>query len=254
MAREQQDQPEKPAESSSGGRAKRASVETTRVRRWVKVPKRKLTPEMQKKVIERSDKMKRALDARKGGATYKQIGEVLGISTSYARELVQKGVSDAHIGDAKEVIQMDLLRLDELQMRAVAAFRAGDLNQTERIMRIMRERRDILGLTTDSWKEQQAENAGSITNNGIMVVQGSSENFVEAMMRAVGVDPNSKEAQERLSRIRQEEEKNGTGEFAVKAARPNELLMAAADGALNRNEGTIIQGEYVVKDVHEEDI
>ncbi|WP_344542954.1 hypothetical protein [Streptomyces levis] len=215
------------------------------MQRWVRIPKKKLTPEMQKRVIERADKMKKALEARKGGATYKQIGQVLGISTSYARELVQKGVSEAHIGDAKEVLQMDLLRLDELQMRAVSAFRAGDLNQTERIMRIMRERRDILGLTTDSFKEQQAEQAGSITNNGIMVVQGSSENFVEAMMRAVGVDPNSEEAQQRLARIRAEEEAKGVGEFALKAPRPNELLMQAADSALNRNEGNIIQGEVV---------
>jgi hypothetical protein len=252
MAQEQQEEPTKPAEKRRGGKAARSSVEMVRVRRWVKVPKRKLTPLMQQKVIERTEKMKNALELRKAGATYKDIGKALNISTSYANELVKKGISEAHIGDAKEVIQMDLLRLDELQMRATAAFRAGDLNQTERIMRIMRERRDILGLGTDTWKEQQAERAGTLTNNGIMIVQGGSEDFVRSMMQAVGVDPNSPEAQARLERIRKEEAENGTGEFAMKAPRPNELVMGAADGALNVNRGNVIEGE--VLSIQEEDI
>lgn len=257
MAQDDQDTPEKPAGSSVAvrrkGKQKRASVETVRVQRWVRIPKKKLTPAMQQKVIERKQRMAEALKLRAAGANYKQIGEVLKISESYARRLTIKAMDEVVIDDAKEVIMMDLLRLDEMQMMATRALRSGDLNQIERIMRIMRERRDILGLTTDSWKEQQSERAGSLTNNGIMVVNGSSENFVEAMMRAVGVDPNSPEAQSRLERVRLEQEKEGGGEFALQSPRPNDLLMQAADGALNRNEG-VIKGEYVVKEITEEDV
>jgi len=254
MAKKDQDTPENAPAPRKKPRQGRASVEYTMVRRWVKVPKKKLTPLMQQKVLERKDKQKRALELRKAAASYKEIGQALGISTSYARDLVIRAANEVIIDDAKEVIMMDLLRLDELQMAATRQFRQGDLNQTERIMRIMRDRRDILGLTTDSWKEQQAERAGSLTNNGIMVVQGSSENFVEAMMRAVGVDPNSTEAKKELERVRLLDKENQTGEYALQAPRPNELLMAAADSALNRNEGTVLQGEVVRSELTEQDI
>jgi len=252
MAKEQQGQPEDAPAPRKTTRQGRASVESVMVRRWVRVPKKKLTPAQQQKVIQTRERMAKAIELRKASANYKQIGDILGISESYARRLTIKAMNEIVIDDAKEVIMMDLLRLDEMQMMATRALRAGDLNQVERIMRIMRERRDILGLTTDSWKEQQAERAGSITNNGIMVVQGSSGDFVEAMMKAVGVDPNSPEAQKRLERIRKEEEEKGNGEFALQAPRPNDLLMAAADSALNRNEGKVIQGEVV--EIKEESI
>jgi hypothetical protein len=254
MTREQQEQPEKPAEKRTKGKQGRASVEVVRVQRWVKIPKKKLTPAMQAKVLERKEKTLEALRLRKAGANYREIGEILHISESYARRLCIKAANDVVIDNAKEVIMMDLLRLDEFQMLATRQLRQnGDLSQIERIMRIMRERRDILGLTTDSWKEQQAERAGSITNNGIMVVQGGSEDFVRSMMEAIGVDPNSDEAQKRLARIRAEEEANKEGEYALQAPRPNELLMAAADSALNVNKGDVIQGE-VIPQVQEEDI
>lgn len=254
MTQEHQDEPETPSEPRKKRRQGRASVETVMVQRWVKVPKKKLTPLMQQKVLERKQKQGKALDLRKAGANYEQIGEAIGVSTSYARKLCIKAANDVIIDDAKEVIMMDLLRLDEMQMLATRAMRNGDLSKIPMVMAIMRDRRDILGLTTDSWKEQQAERAGSLTNNGIMVVQGTSENFVEAMMRAVGVDPNSQEAQERLQRIRAEEKDKGTGEFALQAPRPNELLMAAADNAMNRHDGEVIQGEVVRSEAIEEDI
>jgi len=253
MARMDRDTPEAPAERSAAMRKHtgqgRASVEYTLVRKWVKIPKKKLTPLMQQRILERKNKQLKALELRRASANYKEIGQALGISTSYARDLCLKAANDVVIDDAKEVIMMDLLRLDEFQMLATRALRQnGDLNQIERIMRIMRERRDILGLTTDSWKEQQAERAGSLTNNGIMVVTGTSENFVEAMMKAVGVNPNSPEAQKRLAAIRDQAEKEGSGEYALQAPRPNELLMAAADSALNRNEDNEIVDAVIVEE------
>jgi DNA-binding CsgD family transcriptional regulator len=216
------------------------------VRRYVRVPARRLSAEMTEKLIRTRERQAQALDLKRAGATYEEIAKALGYShRSSARQAVKAAIDRIGIESAVDVVGMDLMRLDEFQKRLTAAMRAGDLGVIPTLMQVMRERRALVGWTPETWSEEQRKGQG-IQNNGVMVIQGGSAQFIEGMMRAIGVDPKSEEAQKHLARVREEEEKAGTGEFAITAPRPNELAMAnMADSALNTNEGQVIQGEVV---------
>lgn len=236
-------------------------------RRYVRVPARRLSPAMTEKLIQARERQAQALELKKAGATYEEIAKALGYThRSSARAAVKAAIDRIGLEPAKDVVVMDLMRLDEMQKRLTAAMRAGDLAAIPMLMNVMRERRSLVGWTPDSWAEEQRKGAG-VTNNGVMVINGGSEDFVKGMMEAVGVDPNSPEAQKRLAMIRAQEKENKTGEFAITGPKPNELVMAAASSALNENPGItdtikklmaqpgeVVQGEVVRSVATEEDI
>lgn len=221
------------------------------VKKWVKVPARSISPATQQRMVAVREKQAQALELRKAGATYQEIAQALGYKhASGASDAVKRAIERIGIEPAVEVVQMDLMRLDEFQKRCTAALRNGDLSQIDRLMRIMRERRELLGFDPVAHAEEaRMKGKDGITNNGVMVIQGSSADFVQGMMEAIGIDPNSEEAKIRLEKIRTEEKEKGVGEFAVAGPKPNELFAASADGALNHKDGAqqgkIIAGEIV---------
>lgn len=219
------------------------------VRRYVRIPARRLSPEMTQKLIATREKHAQALELKKAGATYEEIAKALGYkSASGAEYAVKSAVDRIGIESAVDVVAMDLMRLDEFQKRLTAALRAGDIGVIPTLMAVMRERRGLVGWTPDSWAEEQRKGQG-VTNNGVMVIQGdSSPKFIEGMMLAVGIDPKSPEAQKHLARVRLDEEKAGSGEFAIAAPRINDEAMA--NSALNHKEiENIVEAEIVEEDV-----
>lgn len=232
---------------------KRTIIPGKPVKRILRMPARKLTNEQLKVVKEQREKRARCLQLRADGLTYREIADVMGYkSASAAQYQVTKGLEEVVLEPAKELIIIDLVRLDEFQKRLTAKMRKGDDSVITTLMAIMRERRVLLGWSPESWSEEQRKGEG-ITNNGVMVIQGDSTSFVRGMMEAVGIDPNSEEAKKRLEIVRAQEEKEGTGEYALTGPKPNELLMAAASSALNENNG-IIKGEVVRSELVEVEI
>ncbi|MFE9742990.1 hypothetical protein [Streptomyces sp. NPDC006477] len=224
------------------------------VKRYVRVPARRLSPAMTEQLIKTRERQAQALELKKAGATYEEIAKALGYThRSSARQAVKAAIDRIGLEPAKEVVTMDLMRLDEMQKRLTAAMRAGDISVIGMLMNVMRERRALVGWTPESWAEEQRKGEG-VTNNGVMVIQsgGHSEDFIKGLMQAVGVDPSSEEAQKRLAIVRSQEEKAGTGEFALTGPKPNELwAQQMASSALNDKTAidNVIEAEIVEEEI-----
>ena len=230
--------------------ARRTKIPGKPVRRFVRLPARSLTTEQLDNLVKEKEKTRKALQLRQDGATYREIAQAMQWkSASTARERVKKALQEILLEPSKELIMRDLQRLDEFQKRLTNAMRNGDISVIPTIMSVMRERRILVGWTPETWSEEQRKGQG-IQNNGVMVIQGGSENFIAGMMRAVGIDPNGPEAQKELARVRSQEEKEGVGEFAVTGPTPSQILaQRSADSALNQHlelEATeIVEAEIV---------
>lgn len=173
------------------------------VRRVVRTPGRRLNQGQTLKAIQAAERRAQALELRKAGATYQEIANALGYKgVSGAEAAVKRGIDLLGMEAAKDVVLIDLARLDDFQKRCTAEMRKGDLSQIDRIMRIMTMRHNLLGITAESYREAVAKQAGvSVTQNNVMVIQGSEVEFVKGMMRTVGVDPDSPEAKKRLKAL-----------------------------------------------------
>lgn len=101
-----------------------------------------------------------ALELRKLGASYRTIGERLGVSTAQAfedvrRELAKLAKQASEI--AGEVRAIELERLDDM-LRAIAPqLRQGNLGAIDRALRIQERRSKLLGLDAPERQVLQVE-------------------------------------------------------------------------------------------------
>jgi hypothetical protein len=189
-------------------RARKQIVVKKKNKALQKTPNKKLprTPEERERIWERQNQ---ALQMRMAGATYTEICKALGYSSpGGAKNAVESAISRTDREAAKQVVALDLARLDEYQMRCTHALRTnGDLSQIDRLMRIMEMRYRLLGINDETVRLlQQDHGIHTTTNvqNNVMVVRASPETedeFIGKMMSAVGVNPDSKEAQKYLQNI-----------------------------------------------------
>ena len=211
-----------PPKKKTVRRIKKKMVATTKpadpptLTRTGKRRKPRRTPEERAEIHARQQK---ALELRMAGTPYADIARALGYANpSSAKYACDKAMSRVQIDAAKEVVAMDLARLDEFQMRCTHALRNnGDLGQIDRILRIMDWRYRLLGVNDETVRALQSEHGIHTTTNvknQVMVVQAAPEtshDFISKMMKAVGVDPGSEEAQTLLRQynINEEAEQNG---------------------------------------------
>ena len=91
----------------------------------------------------------RAFELRRNGATFRDIGEDLNISTQAAFGLVQRELQKlVKLVDegAETLLRMELERLDALNLAVWAKAISGDLPAIDRALRIMERRARLLGL------------------------------------------------------------------------------------------------------------
>ena len=199
-----------------GGRPKGSQGSTqvpgALVKRYVRLPARKLSPKMLGRLVAARERQAKALDLRKAGVTYPDIAKALGYKTaSGAKAAVESAIDRLGLEAAKDVVTLDLARLDEMQMQLTSRFRGGDMRLVGPILQVMQMRQNLLGITTDTYREEQAKAANvSVTNNALMVVNGSQSDYVRAMMSAVGMDVNSPDVQKYLASIEAGEQKTQT--------------------------------------------
>ena len=200
-------------------------------------------------------RQQKALELRMAGTPYADIARALGYANpSSAKKACDSAMSRVTIDAAKEVVAMDLARLDEFQMRCTHALRNnGDLGQIDRILRIMDWRYRLLGVNDETVRALQSEHGIHTTTNvknQVMVVQAAPEtshDFISKMMKAVGVDPNSDEAQ---TLLRQYNLNEAAEEEGVVRALP--MLEGSANSDRDALEGKerlaaedIVEGEIV---------
>ncbi len=95
------------------------------------------------------EREQRALDLRKSGATYKYIGEALGISEMGAYKAVMRALGKLNakiIEDAEPLRRLELERLDRMLAAIWAQVVNGNQGAVDRALRIAERRARLLGL------------------------------------------------------------------------------------------------------------
>lgn len=160
------------------------------------------------------EKQNEALDLRIAGVKYSDIARTIGYAdASGAKRAVDSAIARLEMDASKETVRIDLARLEEFIMRCTYALRQnGDLSQVDRIMRVMEFRYRLLGINDETVRALQGEHGITQTtnNNSVMVINASPETedeFIRKMMGAVGVNPDSPEAQVYLQQTAEKDRK-----------------------------------------------
>jgi hypothetical protein len=122
-----------------------------------------------------------AFELRKAGASYELIAEKLGYSNAKSAESSIRRVlaSKYKPEDVEEVVQLELARLDALQLIAWRRAKDGDLSAIDRILKIMERRAKYLGLDTS-----EPQNDGNVTNNTAIFIGGTEKEYIEQLRQA----------------------------------------------------------------------
>lgn len=130
------------------------------------------------------ERQRRALEARKMGATYQKIAEALGYSDAgAARKAVLKAYDEIIQEDTEELRTLQLERLNDMLTRIWNRVAAGDDSAIRTALSIM-DRMDAIKGTLSPQKVDQTVT----TTGGIIVIDGDKDDYVAAMRKMAGVD------------------------------------------------------------------
>lgn len=134
------------------------------------------------------ERRERAWNLRMAGATLQDIVNA-GIGYNNQQMVskdLKKSRENFYAEDIESLLVLDLARIDEMQKFCTAALRAGNTSEVRNIMALMQFRRETMGITPETIAENRTS-AAQITNNGIMVVQGSTRDYLAGIMEAAGM-------------------------------------------------------------------
>jgi hypothetical protein len=97
----------------------------------------------------RIENEEKAIALRIGGASYKEIGQRLGLSCSAAHKMVMRVLEKDQrktAEDRERLLQMELMRLDRMQLGLWSQAKAGNQGAVDRVLRIQERRAKYLGL------------------------------------------------------------------------------------------------------------
>ena len=106
-----------------------------------------------------------ALELRKRGMSYTEIGQAIGISMQGASECVRRALERLRVEakeSAEDVRELELERLDKLLRIAQTAADQGELAAIDRVLRIQERRSRYLGLDAPTRSESHATVAAAI--------------------------------------------------------------------------------------------
>lgn len=110
------------------------------------------------KAIRMNEMAIKAVELRKAGATYELIAQQLGYSSkATAFNAVNRIMTSTKRESSKEAFEIELRRLDDLFMSLWPAARGGELPAVDRCLRIMEQRRKMLGLDAPEKIQQQIQ-------------------------------------------------------------------------------------------------
>lgn len=122
-----------------------------------------------------------AFELRKAGAPYELIAERLGYSNpNSAERAVGRVLRNLHPPeDVKDVLNMELERLDALQLVAWRQAKEGNLAAIDRVLKIMERRSHYLGLDS-----KQSVTDTVVQNNTAIFIGGTEDEYVSALEQA----------------------------------------------------------------------
>lgn len=95
------------------------------------------------------EKRQKAIDLRRKGYSYREIGAEIGATHGYCYKLVSqalKRIREETNEIAEDARQLEMERLDQLWMHAYQAVEAGDIGAIDKAVRVMDRRSKLLGL------------------------------------------------------------------------------------------------------------
>lgn len=111
-----------------------------------------------------------AFEMRKKGATYREIGEKLGISTMAACNHVRAVLTELEEQtkeDARDLVKMELYRLDQMLLGLFEKAIAGKETAVDRVLKIMERRARLIGLDAPKRQEVTGADGGEIQISGL---------------------------------------------------------------------------------------
>ena len=103
----------------------------------------------QSRAVIAAERRARALELRKSGATFEEIGAEIGISAQAAHKVVWRALTDMNTlaeGEAAELRGLELARLDALLAAVWTEATSGNLPAVDRALKIGERRARLLGL------------------------------------------------------------------------------------------------------------
>lgn len=117
--------------------------------------------------IATAKKTAEALALASEGWGYKEIGEAIGVSKTRAFQIVKAALEKAQSKiqvNAEGVINLELIRLDQMTIGIAKPAMAGDLNAIDRMLKIMTQRASLLGLNAATKINVAGKDGGPIEN------------------------------------------------------------------------------------------
>lgn len=148
------------------------------------------------------EKQQQAVDLRRAGASFGEIAKALGyVDQSGAKKAVEAAIRRHEFESTADVLRMDLARLDEWAKICTHRLRTqGDVQQIDRLMRIMEKRHWLLGVTPATLAETKPDGTHKTAGGMNVVIAPTERVFVRGMMQAVGMDPDSPEGRAYLKK------------------------------------------------------
>ena len=137
------------------------------------------------KTIHTREKSLKALELRKAGASFDQIGKTLGMTRQSAHALVKREhdlLKAVCQETASELRQMELARLDEIQLKLWD--KRGDPRAADTLLRLFERRSKLMGL--DAPVKIENENSSVISSEITIQADKLTNDAMEQLMQAMG--------------------------------------------------------------------
>jgi len=140
-----------------------------------------------KRAVIAIDRRDKAFQYRKLGYSYPRIGKTLGVSATAAYLMVSEKLnqlSTSLLENAKDVLHMELERLDGVLIPVLKKAKSGDLLAVDRVLRIMDRRARYLGL--DAPKEYRVYDGDKVADelSALAKEQGLGDNATISLIVA----------------------------------------------------------------------
>lgn len=110
-----------------------------------------------------AQKRKQALDLRRAGWSFEDIAAEVGYANKgTAHKAVKQAIADITRESAKELLELELTRLDDLMAGAYEQARNGDLFAVDRVLKIIDQRAKFLGLYERKPEDPTADVKGAL--------------------------------------------------------------------------------------------
>ena len=153
-------------------------------------PKRPHNSRTSPRKVLAAERQRAAIELRKAGASYPQIARELGYAqASSAQKAVETALRESYREPAEQLLQLELERLDRMQVGIYSQAINGDLASIQMCLRIMERRAKYCGLdapTKQNVSIDQHKQLNVDVSGAVMVIQGTKAEYIAGLQSMRG--------------------------------------------------------------------